>query len=54
MKFKDPIAASVLAELTQSKIVGEGNNLIHGINEIHLVEEGDIVLWIIRSIIKRH
>src|SRR5688500_6265428 len=42
MKFKHPIAAKEIAEWTNSQIIGDENALIHGLNEIHNVEEGDL------------
>jgi UDP-3-O-[3-hydroxymyristoyl] glucosamine N-acyltransferase len=42
MKFPQPIALNALAELTQSRVIGDGTRLVSGINEIHKVEGGDI------------
>jgi UDP-3-O-[3-hydroxymyristoyl] glucosamine N-acyltransferase len=42
MKFSSPQKLSDLAALTSSRIIGDENKLVHGINEIHKVEEGDI------------
>src|SRR6188768_1989547 len=42
MKFSSPQKLSDLARLTSSRIIGDENMLVHGINEIHKVEEGDI------------
>lgn len=43
MKFPSPIAISTIAELIQAQIVGNASLLAKGINEIHKVEEGDLV-----------
>jgi UDP-3-O-[3-hydroxymyristoyl] glucosamine N-acyltransferase len=42
MKFSLPQKLSELAILTSSRIIGDEHMLVHGINEIHKVEEGDI------------
>src|SRR5215218_2942525 len=42
MKFSSPQKLSELATLTSSRIIGDEQKLVHGINEIHKVEEGDI------------
>jgi UDP-3-O-[3-hydroxymyristoyl] glucosamine N-acyltransferase len=42
MKFSSPQKLSDLARLTSSRIIGDEHLLVHGINEIHKVEEGDI------------
>ena len=42
MKFSTPQKLSELAKLTSSRIIGEEMKLVHGINEIHKVEAGDI------------
>src|SRR5436190_13871732 len=42
MKFPAPLKLSDLAELTRSRVIGEGTMLVTGINEIHKVAEGDI------------
>jgi UDP-3-O-[3-hydroxymyristoyl] glucosamine N-acyltransferase len=42
MKFPSPVTLKELAELTQTRIIGNGDMLVSGINEIHKVESGDI------------
>ncbi|TAH42598.1 MAG: UDP-3-O-(3-hydroxymyristoyl)glucosamine N-acyltransferase [Bacteroidetes bacterium] len=42
MKFQNEISLDALAELTGSRVIGHGNALVSGINEIHKVEVGDI------------
>jgi len=42
MKFDSPQKLSDLAEMTGSRVMGDGNLLVAGINEIHRVEAGDI------------
>ena len=42
MKFPSPISLKELAGLTQTSIIGNGDMLVSGINEIHKVEPGDI------------
>ncbi len=42
MKFPSPVTLKELAELTQTSIIGNGDMLVSGINEIHKVESGDI------------
>src|SRR5688572_21327998 len=42
MKFSSPQKLSEIAQLTGSKILGNENLLVSGINEIHKVEKGDI------------
>jgi len=42
MKFSSPLKLADLARLTSSRIMGDESKLVHGINEIHKVEEGDI------------
>ncbi len=42
MKFSSPQKFSAIAKLTSARIIGEEQMLVHGINEIHKVEEGDI------------
>jgi len=42
MKFSSPQKLSDLAKLTSSRIIGDEQKVVHGINEIHKVEEGDI------------
>jgi len=42
MKISLPITAAALAERLGADLLGDGNLLITGINEIHHVEEGDL------------
>ncbi|MEM9930968.1 MAG: LpxD N-terminal domain-containing protein, partial [Bacteroidota bacterium] len=42
MRLSSPITASMLAERLQADLLGDGNILITGINEIHHVEQGDL------------
>ena len=42
MKFKQPITVQQIAAWTNSEIIGNTNAFVHGLNEIHNVEEGDI------------
>lgn len=42
MKFPSPIPLLQLAQLTNSRVIGDGLMTVHGINEIHKVETGDI------------
>ncbi|MFY0604375.1 MAG: UDP-3-O-(3-hydroxymyristoyl)glucosamine N-acyltransferase [Flavobacteriaceae bacterium] len=43
MKFKSPQTLSVIAKLIEAQYVGDDDFSITGINEIHVVEQGDIV-----------
>jgi UDP-3-O-[3-hydroxymyristoyl] glucosamine N-acyltransferase len=43
MKFPSPVSVGVLAELISAEIVGNTAGHATGINEIHKVEEGDVV-----------
>ena len=43
MKFPSPVTVSWIAELINAKIEGNANGNCLGINEIHKVEEGDLV-----------
>jgi UDP-3-O-[3-hydroxymyristoyl] glucosamine N-acyltransferase len=43
MKFKNPQVLSDIALLLNAKFIGDKNFQITGINEIHVVEKGDIV-----------
>lgn len=42
MKFTKPLSASQVAEILGAKVVGDPGVMISGLNEIHMVEEGDI------------
>lgn len=43
MKFPSPKTLAEVAELIQCKFIGEANHQVLGLNEIHVVESGDIV-----------
>ncbi|AWG22515.1 UDP-3-O-(3-hydroxymyristoyl)glucosamine N-acyltransferase [Flavobacterium faecale] len=43
MKFQKVITLEEIANLIQCEFVGEKDFLVHGMNEIHVVEAGDIV-----------
>ena len=43
MKFEHPVPLSEIAELTGAVVIGNKQGLATGINEIHKVEEGDLV-----------
>lgn len=43
MKFPEPVSIGVIAELISAEIVGNTAGHAKGINEIHKVEEGDLV-----------
>lgn len=42
MKLNPPISLKNLADLLQAEFIGDPGHLITGINEIHMVEEGDL------------
>ncbi len=42
MKFKTPVSVESIAQLIGGKVVGDGNAVCSGINEIHKVEAGDL------------
>ncbi len=42
MKFPEPLSLTSLAALTGSEAIGDLNHLTAGLNEIHMVEPGDI------------
>lgn len=43
MRFERPVAITQIAQLINAEIIGEGEGVAMGINEIHKVEEGDLV-----------
>jgi UDP-3-O-[3-hydroxymyristoyl] glucosamine N-acyltransferase len=43
MKFPVPVSVNDLAALVNARVVGNGEELVEGINEIHRVEPGDVV-----------
>ena len=43
MKFPAPVTVQWLADLISAEVVGDANKYATGINEIHKVEEGDVV-----------
>ena len=42
MKFSEPVSLQAIASLTGARIIGDKNAYVSGINEIHMVEPGDI------------
>ena len=42
MKFESAVLLSELAKLTGSRVIGNGQSAVSGINEIHMVTQGDI------------
>ncbi len=42
MKFEKPLQLKTLAEITSSEYIGDPDYMVSGINEIHMVEAGDI------------
>lgn len=43
MRFSEPIAISRIAEMINARVIGNAQGIATGINEIHKVEEGDLV-----------
>lgn len=43
MRFEEPIPVTTIAQLIGAQLTGNTNGLVTGINEIHKVEQGDIV-----------
>ncbi len=43
MRFSEPIAISQIAEMIEARVLGNVKGMATGINEIHKVEEGDLV-----------
>lgn len=43
MKFPVPLSVNDLAALINARVVGNGDGMVSGINEIHRVEPGDVV-----------
>ncbi len=43
MRFEKPVPVTQIAELIGAEIIGEKDGVATGINEIHKVEEGDLV-----------
>ena len=43
MKFEKPIPVTEIASLINAEVVGNKTGIVTGINEIHKVEEGDLV-----------
>ncbi|MFM1971233.1 MAG: hypothetical protein RL731_1055, partial [Bacteroidota bacterium] len=43
MKFPSPVLVSRIAELIGASVVGDADANVYGINEIHVVEPGDLV-----------
>lgn len=42
MKFAKPLTAGEIAEILGARVVGEPGTSVTGLNEIHVVEEGDV------------
>ena len=42
MKFSEPISVNKIADKYNAKLIGENENIVYGLNEIHRDEEGDI------------
>ncbi len=42
MKLSSPISVADIAALINAEIIGDANALVHGINEIHKVTNGDL------------
>ena len=43
MKFPRTYTLKEIAQLSDTQFVGDENFPVHGINEIHVVEKGDVV-----------
>lgn len=43
MKLRKPVTLKDLASLVDVEVIGDENHLVTGINEIHMVEKGDLV-----------
>lgn len=43
MKFNTPISLSALADMLDVQFVGSADHMVNGLNEIHRVEQGDLV-----------
>lgn len=43
MRFEKPVPITEIARLIDAEIIGESEGVAAGINEIHMVEEGDLV-----------
>ena len=43
MKFPSPVSVQEIAKMISAEIIGNADGVVTGINEIHKVEEGDIV-----------
>lgn len=43
MRFEKPVPITEIARLIDAEIIGENEGVASGINEIHMVEEGDLV-----------
>lgn len=53
MKFSKTYTLKEISEIIDVDFIGDENFPVLGMNEIHVVEEGDIVLWTIQSIMTR-
>ena len=43
MRFEKPVPITEIARLIDAEIIGEEEGVASGINEIHMVQEGDLV-----------
>jgi len=43
MRFEKPVSIIEIARLIEAEVIGESEGVASGINEIHMVEEGDLV-----------
>ena len=43
MRFERPVSIKEVASLIDADVIGEAEGVAHGINELHKVEEGDLV-----------
>ena len=43
MKFSSPVSVSQIADLIGATVIGDADANVYGINEIHVVEPGDLV-----------
>ena len=42
MKLEKPVTLSQIADILKAKFIGDPDHIVSGINEIHMVEEGDL------------
>ena len=53
MKFPKPIPVSKIAKSIHAEIIGKADNVATGVNEIHKVEEGDIIFVDVEKYFKK-